>query len=112
MTEETVADRVIKLRKLLGYEEAKEFAKNFLGISASRWGHVEEGKPLSRQIAFLLVEKIDGMTLDWLYFGSRRPRFRTRRAIGRAKAAPSHSPMKRGKVITAITSTLVATHAQ
>jgi hypothetical protein len=30
---------------------------------------VEHGAPLSKQLAFQLVRKISGLTLDWLFYG-------------------------------------------
>jgi hypothetical protein len=50
------------------YESPGAFAA-FLGYSAQRWGNVENGHPLSRDIAFKLVQMCPGLTLDWLYFG-------------------------------------------
>jgi transcriptional regulator with XRE-family HTH domain len=49
-----------------------EFAA-FLGISRSRLSNIEAGKlPLSRDMQFILVDKIDGLTLDYLFFGNTR----------------------------------------
>jgi hypothetical protein len=62
-----VASRLIRLRESLGYETSAAFA-SFLGTSAQRWNNLENGLPLSKDMAFTLVRKIPGLTLDWLYF--------------------------------------------
>lgn len=61
-------ERLIRLRTSHGYETSTAFAA-FLGISSQRMNNFENGMPLSREIAFLLVKKIPGLSLDWLYFG-------------------------------------------
>lgn len=61
-------DRLRLLRTALGYETASSFAA-FLGIIQQRYNAFENGSPLSREIAFRLVQKIPGLSLDWLYFG-------------------------------------------
>lgn len=63
-----VARRVRRLREALGYESPGAFAA-LLDYSAQRWGNVENGLPLSRDVAFKLVQTVPGLTLDWLYFG-------------------------------------------
>lgn len=60
--------RLIRLREHLGYPNATAFAQ-FLGIGQQRWSNFENGMPLSREIAFRLVQTVPGLTLDWLYFG-------------------------------------------
>jgi transcriptional regulator with XRE-family HTH domain len=72
MTEKTdtsVGKRMRKLRIALGYKQASTFALSRLGIDANRWTNVERGFPLSKELAFLLVQKIPGLTLKWIYFG-------------------------------------------
>jgi len=61
-------ERLKRLREVLGYETSQAFA-TFLDISAQRYNHFENGKPLSREVAFRLVQRVPGLTLDWLYFG-------------------------------------------
>lgn len=63
-----VGRRLRHLRKSLGYEYASTFARS-LGIQDNRWNNLENGYPLSKEIAFLLVRKISGLSLDWLYYG-------------------------------------------
>lgn len=62
------ARRLRHLRETLGYNTAKSFAE-FLGLGNQRWNNVENGAPLSKEIGFKLVQKVPGLTLDWLYFG-------------------------------------------
>ena len=62
------SERLKRLRKSHGFETSTAFAA-FLDISVQRWNAFENGAPLSREVAFLLVKKISGLSLDWLYFG-------------------------------------------
>lgn len=62
------SQRLKRLREMLGFDTSLAFA-NFLDISAQRYNHFENGKPLSREVAFRLVQRVPGLTLDWLYFG-------------------------------------------
>jgi hypothetical protein len=62
------ADRLVRLRQAYEFKTAVSFA-NFLGISNQRYNAFENGYPLSREVAFLLVKKFPGISLDWLYFG-------------------------------------------
>jgi len=69
---EAVAQRVIMLREVLGYSDrggSKAFA-DFLGVSPQRVNNVESGFPLSRELALLMVRKVPGLSLDWLYLGA------------------------------------------
>jgi hypothetical protein len=59
-----VADRIRRIQEALGYESATA-----LVVSTSRLGNVTGGSALSRDLAFKLVKKVPGLTLDWLYFG-------------------------------------------
>jgi transcriptional regulator with XRE-family HTH domain len=60
--------RLKRLRETLGYPTGAGFAR-FLGVETTRWNNFENGKPLSREIVFLLVRTVPGLTSDWLYFG-------------------------------------------
>ncbi|WKA31580.1 hypothetical protein [Bradyrhizobium roseum] len=60
--------RLKLLRKTLGYNTAMAFAA-FLEMGYTTYHPFEKGKPLSREAAFLMVRKIPGLSLDWLYFG-------------------------------------------
>jgi transcriptional regulator with XRE-family HTH domain len=62
------AQRLRTLRKVLEFETAAAFAGR-LGISPSRLSNVENGAPLGKDIAFRIVQRVPGMTLDWLWLG-------------------------------------------
>jgi len=62
------SERLKRLRAAFGYETSTAFAA-FLDISVQRWNAFENGAPLSREVAFILVRRISGLSLDWLYFG-------------------------------------------
>ena len=66
--DDPVALRLRTLRDALAFDTASAMAA-FLGVSPQRWSNFENGLPLSREMAFRLVQKIPGLTLDWLYFG-------------------------------------------
>ena len=58
---------MIQLRKTY-FKKAAPFAR-FLGVSRGRWNNYERGFPLNQEMVFLLCEKCDGLTPDWIYFG-------------------------------------------
>jgi transcriptional regulator with XRE-family HTH domain len=58
------------LPKLKGMTSAS-FA-TWLGVSPQRWSNFENGKHLGHAVALMLLRKIPGITLDWLYVGERR----------------------------------------
>lgn len=59
------AVRVRLLRETLGYTTCNAFAA-FLGISANRLNNVEVGFPLGKDLAIMMVQRVPGLTLDWL----------------------------------------------
>lgn len=63
-----VAERVRRLRLALGYETCGEFAVE-IGVEYNRLNNVENGHPLGKTLAFKLVQAVDGLTTDWLWFG-------------------------------------------
>lgn len=65
-----VAQRLRVLRSVITGDNAAAFAVQ-IGISTQRWHNFENGYPLSKEIAFKLVEFVPGLTLDWLYLGNR-----------------------------------------
>jgi transcriptional regulator with XRE-family HTH domain len=64
----TVGRRLRHLRQALGYRHGNTFA-HFLGVPATRWNNLENGFPLSKEVAFLLLRRVSGLSLDWLYLG-------------------------------------------
>lgn len=67
-----VTERLIRLRKAMGYDYhggLKEFAEKRLGVSDDRWGNVERGYPLSKQLARIIVRRCPGVDLNYLWTG-------------------------------------------
>lgn len=62
------SERLRRLQKALGFKTATAFAV-FLDVSVQRLNSFQNGAPLSREIAFRMVQRISGLSLDWLYFG-------------------------------------------
>jgi hypothetical protein len=65
---EAVSERLKLLRLVVSGESQPQFAA-CLGIDFRRWNNFERGLPLSKEIAFLLVQKFPDITLDWLFLG-------------------------------------------
>ena len=63
-----VAFRLAELRKYLGYRKMA-FAQEVLDVAPSRWSNVENGSPLSRDMADRLKKTIPGLDLDYIYDG-------------------------------------------
>lgn len=63
-----VGERVVRLRLALGFETCGEFATE-IGVEYNRLNNVENGHPLGKTMAFKLVQGVDGLTTDWLWFG-------------------------------------------
>lgn len=61
-----VGARVRLIRIVQGYETAEEFA-GVLGVKRARLTNIENGFPLSIDVALRLVDAVPGLTLDWLY---------------------------------------------
>lgn len=62
--------RIRLLRGLFG-ESQTEFAFR-LGIPFKKWNHYERGYPLSRETAFILQQKVPGISTDWIWFGNEK----------------------------------------
>lgn len=65
----TQAERMRRLRLATGCKTQTEFAKRF-GFTVTQWSNFENGSPVGANAAKRLVEKIPGITLDWIYNGS------------------------------------------
>ena len=57
------------LRHLVAGDNQTKFAA-MIGLEVKRWNNFERGKPLSKEVAFILVRKIPGLTTDWLWLGN------------------------------------------
>lgn len=62
------AKRIRQLREAEAYPTATAFAVK-LGITISRLSNLENGYPLSIDVADRLVKTVPGLSLDWLYYG-------------------------------------------
>jgi DNA-binding XRE family transcriptional regulator len=62
------SERLRRLRKAFGFDTSTAFAAA-IDVSVQRWNAFENGAPLSREVAFIVVRKFSGLSLDWLYFG-------------------------------------------
>src|SRR5260221_6035125 len=69
-----VAARLRDLEKALyGTEHgAGTLMADRLGISVQRWHNAKSGRGLSDDVKIRIVQRIPGMTTDWLLFGERR----------------------------------------
>ena len=65
---EAVAERLTLLRSVVSGENQTAFAAR-LGIETKRWNNFERGMSLSKEVAFLIVQKFPDVTLDWLWLG-------------------------------------------
>lgn len=60
------AKRMRRLREVLGYAEScKAFAEK-LEVSEQRWNNVENGYPISKDLAIIVARKFPWVTTDWL----------------------------------------------
>jgi transcriptional regulator with XRE-family HTH domain len=63
--------RLALLREIIsGGEGQAEFAAK-VGIPFKRWNSYERGYPIPRETAFLLLQKFDGISVEWLWFDMR-----------------------------------------
>jgi hypothetical protein len=60
--------RLKLLREIISGENQPAFAKR-LGIPWKRWNTYERGYPIPRETAFLLLQKFEGISVEWLWFG-------------------------------------------
>lgn len=64
-----IAERLIRLRQAVAPHASQILFANTLGVEFKRWNNFERGSPLSKEVAIILVQKIPGLTLDWLFLG-------------------------------------------
>jgi DNA-binding XRE family transcriptional regulator len=60
------SNRLKALRYMIAGDNQTVFAKK-MGVDVKRWNNFERGKPLSKEIAFLLCRQVAGLTTDWLW---------------------------------------------
>ncbi len=62
------AARMLRLRSAMAGSQV-EFCALY-GFKVAQWSNFENGRPVGKSAAFTLCQKIPGLTLDWIYFGS------------------------------------------
>lgn len=62
--------RIRILREIVSGDNQIEFVKR-LGIDYKRWSNYERGYPIPREVAFLLRKKFPGMSIEWIWFGTK-----------------------------------------
>jgi hypothetical protein len=68
-SDDDVAARAILLRETVRPDMNQRQFAAWLGVGYQRWNNVENGGALGRDLAAILVKRIPGLTLDWLYLG-------------------------------------------
>jgi DNA-binding XRE family transcriptional regulator len=65
--------RRLKLARIAaGFKNQRKFAA-FIGVEPARYNNQERGRvDLSKEVAFKIVKKIPGCSLDWLWLGDYR----------------------------------------
>lgn len=66
--EDQGARRLRQLRKAEGGESSTAWAKR-MGMTLPQLSNYENGVPLSRNAAIVLVHRVPGLTTDWLFLG-------------------------------------------
>lgn len=69
------AQRMRRLRELMvsrGVVKNQAGFARFIGTLPSQLNMIEKGMPISKSVAFSIVKKIPGVTLEWLWFGESR----------------------------------------
>jgi transcriptional regulator with XRE-family HTH domain len=56
------------LRQIISGENQQDFADR-LGIGMMRWNNYERGYPVPREVAFILMKKFPGISVEWIWFG-------------------------------------------
>lgn len=65
---EAYKKRLRLMREILVGGNQQKFADK-LGIPMKRWNNFERGLPISREVAFMILEKFDEVSVEWLWFG-------------------------------------------
>lgn len=67
-SEEAYQRRLRLLREIVAGDNQAEFADR-LGIAFKRWSNYERGYPVPREVAFVIMKKLPGISVEWLWFG-------------------------------------------
>ncbi|MBR0741199.1 hypothetical protein JQ581_30130 [Bradyrhizobium liaoningense] len=65
---EAYRKRLQLLRQIVSGENQQDFAAR-IGIDAKRWNNYEQGYPMPRHVGMMLMTKLDGMSIDWIWYG-------------------------------------------
>lgn len=60
--------RLRVLRRVIAEDNQSEFADR-IGIDMKRWNNYERGYPVPREVAFILLKKFPGLSIEWIWFG-------------------------------------------
>lgn len=60
--------RLKVLRRVIADDNQIEFASR-IGIDMKRWNNYERGYPVPREVAFILIKKFPGLSVEWIWFG-------------------------------------------
>lgn len=60
--------RLRLMREILVGGNQQAFADK-LGIPMKRWNNFERGHPISREVAFIIMDKFPEVSVEWLWFG-------------------------------------------
>jgi transcriptional regulator with XRE-family HTH domain len=63
--------RLQLLRQIVSGENQQDFAAR-IGVDKKRWNNYEQGYPVPREVAMLLMARIEGFSIEWLWFGKEK----------------------------------------
>lgn len=63
--------RLKVMRMIISGENQEQFA-NRIGIEPKRWNNYEQGYPISREVALMLLHKCPQVSIEWLWLGTKR----------------------------------------
>ena len=64
-----VGHRLKLLRTMLGFPTQGAFSSCY-NLSNTTWSGYENGKPIPHWAAIYLIQRIPGLSMDWIYFGN------------------------------------------
>jgi DNA-binding XRE family transcriptional regulator len=83
-------ERIKLMRKACGNLSQTEFTL-LIGIAYKTWSHYEQGYAMPKEAAFVIHERLPGMSIEWLWFGKEgnlSPEWRVRLKLARHQNAP------------------------
>lgn len=95
-----IGNRLYKIRHALGYggdTQQTEYVEKYLSIMPGTYSKAETGATgFKVEYAAMLLERLPGLTLDWIYLGGFE-RLRDSEVVDKLRAAPDKKPLRRGK---------------